>query len=217
MTAFVTLDGVIQAPGFPDEDRDGGFERGGWTQAYPDPAIGRRATTSVLAADALLLGRRTYELFSGYWPTADPDDPRTGKLNSQPKYVASHTLQTAEWTNTTILDGDITKQVADLRDTYDEISIWGSSRLIATLLRDDLIDEFVLLTYPLTVGNGKRLFTGDTPLRLRLTGTTTSDTGVIISTYRRTDPADGSSEGDSKHEKAHRLDVDHPGRIRRRP
>ncbi|MFG6202603.1 dihydrofolate reductase family protein [Nonomuraea sp. JJY05] len=188
VTAFVTLDGVIQAPGLPDEDRDGGFEHGGWTQAYADPAIDQRATTSVLAADALLLGRRTYELLSSYWPTANPDDPRTSKLNSQPKYVASHTLQTAEWTNTTILDGDITKQVTDLKNTYDEISIWGSSHLITTLLRNDLIDEFVLLTYPLTVGNGKRLFNDEAPLRLQLTETTTSNTGVIISTYRRTDP-----------------------------
>src|SRR5688500_4517018 len=120
VTAFVTLDGVIQAPGFPDEDRDGGFQHGGWTQAYADPAIYPRATTLLLDADVLLLGRRTYELLSSYWPTADPADPRTGKLNSKPKYVAPHTLRTAEWTNTTILDGDIPKQAADLRHTYDE-------------------------------------------------------------------------------------------------
>lgn len=95
VTAFVTLDGVIQAPGLADEDRDGGFELDGWTQPYADPTVDEWVVRSVLAADALLLGRRSYELLSSYWPTADPDDPRTGKLNSQPKYVISETLKSA--------------------------------------------------------------------------------------------------------------------------
>ncbi|WP_211328582.1 dihydrofolate reductase family protein [Thermomonospora umbrina] len=185
MTAFVTLDGVIQAPGFREEDRDGGFERGGWIQPYADSTVDDRAVRSVLAADALLLGRRSYELLSGYWPTADPDDPRTGKLNDQPKYVVSHTLKTAEWSNTTVLDGDVVEQVAALKEQYDEISIWGSSRLIAVLLEHGLIDEFVLLVYPIVVGGGKRLFNGDTPLNLELIETTVSGTGVAIHTYRR--------------------------------
>lgn len=187
VTAFVTLDGVIQAPGLQDEDRDGGFELGGWTQPYADPVVDQQTTNSVLAADALLLGRRTYELFASYWPGADRGDPRTGKLNGQPKYVASRTLQTAEWHNSTVLHGDVVEQVAQLKEQHDEISIWGSSSLIPTLLREELIDELVVLTYPIVVGGGKRLFSGDTPLGLELIETTTSGSGVVICTYRRAD------------------------------
>jgi dihydrofolate reductase len=187
VTAFATLDGVIQAPGLQDEDRDGGFELGGWTQPYADPVVDQRTTDSVLAADALLLGRRTYELFASYWPGADPGDPRTGKLNGQPKYVASRTLQTAAWHNSTVLHGGVVEQVAQLKEQHDEISIWGSSSLIPTLLREELIDEFVVLTYPIVVGGGKRLFSGDTPLGLELIETTTSGSGVVICTYRRAD------------------------------
>lgn len=187
VTAFVTLDGVIQAPGLQDEDRDGGFELGGWTQPYADPVVDQRTTESVLAADALLIGRRTYELFASYWPRADPADPRTGKLNGQPKYVASRTLRTAEWNNSTVLEGNVVERVAELKKQHDEISIWGSSNLIPTLLRADLIDEFVLLTYPIVVGDGKRLFSTDSPLGLELTETTTAGSGVVICTYRRAD------------------------------
>jgi dihydrofolate reductase len=186
VTAFVTLDGVVQAPGLPDEDRDGGFEFGGWTQPYSDSVVDQRTTTSVLDADALLIGRRTYELFASYWPGADPEDPRTAKLNSQPKYVVSRTLRTADWNNSTLLRGDVAEQVAQLRQRHEEISIWGSSQLIATLLPAGLIDEFVLLTYPTVVGRGKRLFNGGTPLGLELIDTTTAGTGVVICTYRRT-------------------------------
>ncbi|MFC5185618.1 dihydrofolate reductase family protein [Actinomadura harenae] len=188
LTAFVTLDGVIQAPGLPDEDRDGGFDHGGWTQPYADPLVDRRTTASVLAADALLIGRRTYQLFSSYWPGADPSDPRTAKLNAQPKYVVSSTLKTAAWNNTTILDGDddLPKRVSRLKERYDEISVWGSSRLTAALHREALIDELLLLTFPVVVGGGKRLFAGEAPFGLHLTDTTASPTGVIISTYRRT-------------------------------
>ncbi|GAA2681680.1 dihydrofolate reductase family protein [Nonomuraea recticatena] len=186
VTAFVTLDGVIQAPGLPDEDRDGGFESGGWTQPYADPVVDQRTTESVLDADALLIGRRTYELFASYWPGADPADLRTVQLNSQPKYVASRTLRTVDWSNSTLLRGDVTEQVAQLKRRHDHISIWGSSQLISTLLPAGLIDEFVLLTYPTVIGGGKRLFNAGTPLDLELTDTTTALTGVVISTYRRT-------------------------------
>jgi dihydrofolate reductase len=186
VTAFVTLDGVIQAPGFPGEDRDGGFEFGGWTQPYSDPAVDQRATKSVLDADALLIGRRTYELFASYWPGADPGDPRTAQLNNQPKYVVSRTLQTAHWNNSILLRGDVAEQVAQLKERHDEISIWGSSQLLDTLLPAGLIDKFVMLTYPTVVGSGKRLFNGGTPLDLELIETTTAGTGVVICTYRRT-------------------------------
>ncbi|WP_163511270.1 dihydrofolate reductase family protein [Fodinicola acaciae] len=184
VTAFVTVDGVIQAPGFRDEDRDGGFDLGGWTQPYGDAVVERRVFKSVLAADALLLGRRAYELLSSFWPTADPD-ARTRKLNSQPKYVASRTLRTVEWNNTTLLRGDLVEQVAKLRAQYAQISVWGSSTLIQPLLENELLDEFVLLVYPIVVGSGKRLFAGGTPVGLELVEAETSTTGVSIHTYRR--------------------------------
>ncbi|GAA3446953.1 dihydrofolate reductase family protein [Planomonospora venezuelensis] len=185
VTAFVTLDGVIQAPGFPDEDRDGGFALGGWTQRFADPVIDRQATESVLRADALLLGRRTYQLFAGYWPGADPADPRTARLNGQPKYVVSRTLRKAEWNNSTVLDGDAARQAARLKERYDEIGVWGSSGLVPALLCEALIDEFVLLTYPTVAGGGKRLFGGGLPFDLELVHTEASDSGVLICTYRR--------------------------------
>lgn len=191
VTAFVTLDGVVQAPGLPDEDRDGGFEFGGWTQPYADPAIDRQTTESVLSADALLIGRRTYQLFSSFWPGADPADPRTAKLNGQPKYVVSRTLRTASWTNTTILDGDdVAEQVVRLKERHDLISVWGSTGLMPVLLREGLADEFVVMTYPVVVGGGKRLFGGGAPFGLRLVHTEASASGVVISTYRRA-AADG--------------------------
>ncbi|MGK8509588.1 dihydrofolate reductase family protein [Nocardia asiatica] len=186
VTAFVTLDGVTQAPGLPDEDRDGGFKSGGWTQPYADPMVDQRTIKSVLDADALLIGRRTYELFASYWPSADSADSRTAHLNSQPKYVASRTLQTVGWNNATLLRGDVTEQLIQLKQRHDHISIWGSSQLITTLLPAGLIDEFVLLTYPIVIGGGKRLFDADTSMDLELTHTTTASTGVVISTYRRT-------------------------------
>ncbi|NUP23016.1 MAG: dihydrofolate reductase [Streptomyces sp.] len=185
VTAFVTLDGVIQAPGLLDEDRDGGFTAGGWTQPYADPVVDQRIATSVLDADALLIGRRTYELFAGYWPGADPADPRTVRLNSQPKYVASRSFQAVGWNNSTLLRGEVTEQVIQLKERHDHISIWGSSQLIGALVPAGLIDEFVLLTYPTVIGGGKRLFNGGTRLDLELTDTTTAGTGVVISTYRR--------------------------------
>lgn len=186
VTAFVTLDGVIQAPGFQQEDQEGGFELGGWTQPYGDEIADQAVTESVLAADALLLGRKAYERLSSFWPGADPADPRTGKLNDQPKYVVSRTLSEVGWNNTTILSGPVAEEVAALKQRYDEISIWGSSELIAELMRHELVDEFLLLTYPVVVGSGKRLFNGDTPVALELARSITSSTGVIISTYRRT-------------------------------
>jgi dihydrofolate reductase len=186
VTAFVTVDGVIQAPGFRDEDRDGGFDLGGWTQPYGDPVVEERVFRSVLAADALLLGRRSYQLLSSFWPTADPD-ARMRKLNSQPKYVASRTLQKVEWNNTTLLQGDLVEQVAKLREQYAQISVWGSSTLIQPLLESELLDEFVLLVYPIVVGGGKRLFAGGPPVGLELVEAQTSTTGVSTHTYRRTE------------------------------
>jgi dihydrofolate reductase len=185
VTAFVTLDGVVQAPGLPDEDRDGGFPHGGWTEPYGDTELERRITRNVIAADALLVGRRTYELFASFWPTADPDDPRTQKLNTQPKYVASHTLTEASWDNTTVLDGDLVDSVIELKRRYDEISVWGSSTLIPPLLRHDLIDELLLLVYPIVLGTGKRLFPEGHQTTFNLVESATTGLGITILGYRR--------------------------------
>ncbi|GAB3908574.1 dihydrofolate reductase family protein [Kibdelosporangium lantanae] len=185
VTAFVTLDGVIQAPGLPDEDRDGGFPHGGWTQPYVDPELERRFTRNVLAADALLIGRRTYDLFASFWPTASPEDPRAHQLNTQPKYVASHTLTKAKWDNTTVLGGDLVDAVIGLKRRYDEISVWGSGTLVPLLLRHDLIDEFLLMLHPIVLGEGKRLFPEGHQTTFNLVESTTTSRGVTILGYRR--------------------------------
>ncbi|MFC9689948.1 dihydrofolate reductase family protein [Kribbella sp. NPDC056951] len=185
VTAFMSVDGVVQAPGLPDEDPDGGFTFGGWTTPYADPALTRLITRSVLAADALLLGRRTYELFANYWPTADPADPRTARLNEQPKYVASSTLTHLRWNNSTRVEGNLAAVVTDLKTRHSEIGLWGSTTVVPQLLHADLVDEFVLLVHPLLLGPGKRLFDSTPHLPLHLTETTTYATGVALHTYQR--------------------------------
>jgi dihydrofolate reductase len=184
---FVTADGVMQAPGGPDEDREGGFEHGGWLVPHFDDTLGRFMDELVGRADALLLGRKTYEIFAGYWPNAGPDDPMANKLNSVPKYVASRTLDSVGWNNSTLLGGDVAEDVAGLKARIDgEIHVTGSGDLIQTLLKNDLVDEFVLIVFPVVLGTGKRLFgDGTIPRSLRLTDTQTSPAGVSIQTYER--------------------------------
>lgn len=184
---FVSLDGIMQAPGAPDEDRDGGFEHGGWTVPLFDEQLGQVMAELVSRAGALLLGRRTYDIFAASWPLVSDDDPIAAQLNRIPKYVASRTLQSVEWNNSTLLTGDVAEQVADLkRQPGDEIQIAGSGDLIQTLMRHDLIDEYRLLIFPVLVGDGKRLFgSGVLPRSLRLVDTATSSTGVMINKYQR--------------------------------
>ena len=157
---FLTVDGVMQAPGGPDEDRDGGFEHGGWSVKYWDEMMGKLIVEQTLKTDALLLGRKTYEIFAAHWPrVTDPNDPVATKLNSMRKYVASRTLRKAEWHNSTILPGDAASAVARLKEQAGgEIQVTGSSNLIQTLLKHDLVDEFNLWVFPVTIGSGKRLF-----------------------------------------------------------
>jgi dihydrofolate reductase len=185
--AFVSLDGVVQAPGATDEDRDGGFEHGGWTAPLWDRAMLGHMTDLVGRAGALLLGRRTYDIFAASWPLAKADDPIGSKLNSMPKYVASRTLDTLAWQNSTVLTGDVVEAVRDLRDGEgDEIQVHGSGALVQTLVEHDLVDEYHLLTFPVLIGTGKRLFAqGTVPTRLGLLDTTTTATGVVVSTYAR--------------------------------
>lgn len=185
---FVTLDGVMQAPGGPDEDRDGGFEHGGWSVKFWDEMMGKIMDKQMERPDALLLGRKTYQIFAAHWPhVTDPNDPVATKLNSMRKYVASRTLGKAEWNNSTVISGDVAKAVADLKEERGgEIHVAGSGNLIQTLLKHDLVDEFDLWVFPVVIGDGKRLFANGTiPGALRLVDNKVSGTGVVIQRYER--------------------------------
>lgn len=187
---FLTLDGVMQAPGGPDEDRDGGFEHGGWSFGYWDDMMGALITEWTAKAGALLLGRKTYEIFAAHWPNAgedDPDDPVAAKLNSLPKYVASRTLDHVTWSNSSLIEGDVGEAVSKLKEDEDgEIQVTGSAGLLQTLIERDLVDVYRLWIFPLVLGTGKRLFgPGAVPAGLRLVDTQISTTGVSIQTYER--------------------------------
>ncbi|MET9557859.1 dihydrofolate reductase family protein [Streptomyces sp. NPDC006645] len=187
VTTFVSLDGVMQAPGGGDEDRDGGFEHGGWSVPHFGPDLIQRMTDLVRRADALLVGRRTYEIFAATWPLAEADDPIGSKMNGMRKYVASRTLDTVSWQNSTLLTGDVAEAVARLKQEGDgEIQVHGSGDLLQTLIENDLVDEFHVLVFPVLVGSGKRLFgRGTVPAGLKLVDTARSESGVVISTYAR--------------------------------
>jgi len=187
VTTFVTVDGVMQAPGGPDEDRSGGFEHGGWLVPYFDEPTGAFMTEVFERPGAFLLGRRTYDIFAGYWPhQTDESDPIASKLNALPKYVASRSLESPEWQNSTVIR-DVPAEVAELKKrSGGELQVHGSGNLIQTLIEHDLIDAYNVLTFPVILGSGKRLFPeGVTPGALRLTESRTAGTGVVISTYER--------------------------------
>lgn len=189
LTQFQTLDGVIQAPGGPEEDRVGGFEHGGWSVPFGDDDFGRFINGVFDRADAFLLGRRTYDIFASYWPKmTDPADPVASRLNALPKYVATTTLTGSDWQNTHLIGReDIAKDVALLKEQPGrELQLHGSAGLAQSLLAHDLIDTIHLLTFPVTLGTGKRLFAeGGLPTSFRTTASTLSSTGVVISTYER--------------------------------
>jgi dihydrofolate reductase len=197
-TIFVTLDGVYQGPGGPEEDTRGGFEHGGWSFVYGDDDFGRFVVEVFDRSGAYLLGRRTYDIFAGYWPDkTDPADPVASKLNALPKYVASSTLTDPSWAGTTVIGGDLAKEVTDLKErTEGELQVHGSGALARELMQDDLIDEYRLLTYPVVLGTGRRLFAdGARPAALRLVDTSTTSTGVTMSVYEPAgEPAHGSFE-----------------------
>ncbi|MER5473929.1 dihydrofolate reductase family protein [Streptomyces sp. NPDC002685] len=188
LTAFVTLDGVHQAPGGPEEDPSGGFEQGGWSVPYGDEDFGRFMTDVFSNVDAFLLGRRTYEIFAGYWPKiTDPADPIASKLNALPKYVPSSTLTQPAWEGTTVITGDLGKEVAALKErTEGELQVHGSAALAQSLFALDLVDTLHLLTFPVVLGAGRRLFAeGAAPTAFRHAGGTTTGAGVAIHTYER--------------------------------
>jgi len=183
----VSLDGVMQGLGGPDEDRRGGFERGGWAlPLFTDDAAGF-VNQAFQRADAFLFGRRTYEIFAGYWGViADANNPIAGPLNSRPKYVASSTLTDPRWANTTVLSGDVAEAIGDLKARPGgELQVHGSGNLVRWLFAQELVDEITLLTYPVVVGQGTRLFPEAGPdTALELVDFRSTATGVTIQVYR---------------------------------
>ncbi len=180
----ISLDGVIQAPGGPEEDTDGGFAHGGWIAAYSDPVLGARLRRQMSLPFDLLLGRKTYEIWAPYWPHHGDIWPG---VNAATKYVASHTLTSGAWQPVVFLNGDIAAQVAQIkRQPGPDLHVWGSGNLIQTLLRHDLVDAFWLMIYPLTLGRGKRLFAeGTIPAAFKVTESAVTPTGVIVVNYER--------------------------------
>jgi dihydrofolate reductase len=186
VNTFMTLDGVMQAPGGPEEDPSGDFTHGGWSVNYWDDVMGQVMDASVRDPFDLLLGRKTYEIFAAHWPHVS-GDPMADKLNAATKYVASTTLVEVGWSNSILLEGDVAEAVARLKDEDGpEIQVHGSSNLIQTLLEHDLVDEYRLWIFPLVLGTGKRFFgAGTIPAGLELVGSKTSSTGVLMTTYAR--------------------------------
>lgn len=184
--SFITLDGVMQAPGGPEEDPTGGFKYGGWVAGYWDDFLGRVMDEQMAEPFDLLLGRKTYEIFAAHWPYIK-DDPIADKLNSAKKHVASTTLEKLDWANSTLITKNAGQEIRKIKEQDGpELQVHGSGNLIQTLLRQDLIDELRLKIFPLTIGSGKRLFgKGTIPAGFKHLESRTSTTGVIIATYER--------------------------------
>lgn len=182
---FITLDGVMQAPGGPEEDTSGGFKYGGWTVPYfDDEVLGKVMGEQMKQPFALLLGRKTFEIFASYWPQHADQWPG---INESTKYVVSNTLDASDWENSVFIKGDVVEEIKKLK-TQDgpDLQVWGSSKLIQTLLKHDLVDKLWLKTFPITLGSGKRLFAeGTIPAAFKLTDSKVSPSGVIIANYER--------------------------------
>lgn len=183
---FVTLDGVMQAPGGPEEDPSGGFSHGGWVAGYWDDFLGGVMAEQMKSPFDLLLGRKTYELFAAYWPNAG-EAPGAKELNAARKYVATTTLRKLDWANSVLITGDVSHEVRKIKE-HDgpELQVHGSGNLIQTLIKNNLVDEFRLKIFPITIGGGKRLFAeGTIPAGFRLAAVKTSPKGVIVADYVR--------------------------------
>ena len=185
VTEFVTLDGVAQAPGGPDEDRDSGFTHGGWQAPLLDQEAGEVVFEQARSMDALLLGRKTYEIFADYWPSAPEEIPFTGLLNGVPKYVASRTLAgPLAWQGSTLVTGDLAESITALKERHGEVHVIGSLDLVQSLLRFGLVDRLELWLYPVLLGSGKQVFAdGTVPTALRLIESVTYPNGTVQLTY----------------------------------
>jgi dihydrofolate reductase len=184
VSTFMTLDGVMQAPGGPEEDKSGDFEHGGWSVNYWDEQMGQVMGETMSTGFDLLLGRRTYDIFAAYWPNAT-DQPGAKPLNDATKYVASRGRPTLEWSESVLIEGDAAKGIAALKqEDGPELQVHGSGNLIQTLLRHNLVDQYNLWVFPLVIGSGKRLFSdGTVPSALKLVDSKVSTTGVVMGTY----------------------------------
>ena len=182
---FLSLDGVYQAPGSPQEDPEGGFQHGGWQMPYGDETLGEAALQGMAETDAQLFGRKTYQIMAAYWPNAPADDPFAKHLNNVQKYVVSKTLDTADWQPTTVLKGDLAEEITALKDQPGKnITVLGSGKLLQSLLANGLVDELMLAIYPIVLGSGKRLFPdSDAVRKLRLIDSRTTSTGGLLATY----------------------------------
>lgn len=182
---FVTLDGVMQGLGSPDEDRDGGFEHGGWSAPFFDDVQATVAVEGLTSTTAYLFGRKTYEKMIGYWPSQLDENPMAAHLNATPKYVATRTLTDLTWTNAQVLAGDLVPAVGDLKSRGEGIvAVLGSGVLVQELIANDLVDGYHLFLHPLLLGTGKRLFREmDRPRRLQLLDCTRTSTGVLMLRY----------------------------------
>jgi dihydrofolate reductase len=189
VSEFLTLDGVMQGPGSPDEDREGGFDKGGWQMPFNDEQQMKVVSEGIAATDAYLLGRKTYEIFARYWPFQADDDPFAATLNNRPKHVVSSSLrEPLEWRNSQLVGGDVVKEIAALKATEGKnISVLGSGQLVQTLAKNGLVDEYWLMICPLVLGQGKRLFRdGFGPTGFELVESMTNSKGALIGTYRPT-------------------------------
>ena len=182
---FLTLDGVMQGFGGPDEDREGGFEHGGWGAPYASEEIGRRAGQGIGATTAYLFGRKTYEHMAARWPNEPDENPIARHLNATPKYVVTRTLTSLDWAGSQILDGDVVESVNDLKSQGDGfVTVLGSGELAQTLIEHGLIDDCRLFVHPLVLGTGKRLFRETSrPLPMRLVDCAPTSTGILMLNY----------------------------------
>src|SRR5437870_12438958 len=186
VSEMVSLDGVMQAPGGPEEDSEGGCKRGGWQARRLHAKSLSLITRDIGRMDALLLGRKTYDIFAAYWPRATTDKEIADKLNSAPKFVASRSRRRLEWNNSTLIQGDLPKEVARIKQKHGQVHVIGSGNLVQTLLRHDLVDRLNLWVYPLLLGTGKRLFgEGTVPAGLYLTSSQAFPKGAIRLVYER--------------------------------
>lgn len=195
VTTFLSVDGVMQAPGAPQEDTSGGFRYGGWVFPHADADMGALVVDNMSKAEAFLLGRGTYDIFAAHWPrVTDPNDPIASRLNALPKHVASRTRGSFDWQNSTPVR-DVATEVASLKKRYrGELQVHGSPGLLQTLIQLDLVDEYRLITFPVVLGSGKRLF-GSTSLAgaLTLKESRITTMGVVYSVYRRSGPVKAGS------------------------